>query len=152
MYDDEYYMREALKEAQLAMEAEEVPIGCVVVSDNGRIVGRGHNQIENLHDACVHAELIALSAATDYLNSKYLPHCVIYVTLEPCIMCAGAIGWLQMQRLVYGASDPKKGYTLFSPSPLHPKTKVTNSVLERECSVLITDFFQTRRNEMGRFR
>lgn len=128
MSEDELYMKAALKEAQKAKESDEVPIGAVVVC-NGRIIGRGHNQTELLNEVTAHAEIIAMSAATQTLGAKYLTDCTMYVTMEPCVMCAGALAWAQLSRLVYGASDEKRGYARCSPSLLHPKTKVTTGVL-----------------------
>lgn len=145
--DDEKWMRQALMEAQLAAEEEEVPVGAVVVC-NGKVIGRGHNQTERLCDVTAHAEMLALTAAATNLSGKYLPNCTLYVTVEPCSMCAGALGWSQIGRIVYGASDPKRGYmTFFNPNriPLHPKTVVTSGVLSDECSRLMTEFFKKRR-------
>lgn len=144
---DEYYMFQALSEAQKAAETDEVPVGAVIVSGD-RIIARGHNLTQTLNDVTAHAEMIALTAASESLGAKYLPQCTIYVTVEPCIMCAGAIGWSQMGRLVYGASDPKKGFTKFCESgltPLHPRTIVTEGILAEECSALMTDFFRNKR-------
>ena len=123
MNDDEKYMREALNEAKAALMEDEIPIGAVVVS-NGRIIGRGHNLTETLHDVTAHAEMQAITAASEYLGGKYLNNCTLYVTIEPCVMCAGAIGWSQLGRLVYGATDEKRGYTRYAPEALHPKTEV----------------------------
>ncbi len=147
MNEDERWMRIAIQEAETAVLENEVPVGAVVVC-KGKIVGRGHNMTETLRDVTAHAEMMALTAAANTLGGKYLPECTMYVTVEPCIMCAGAIGWSQMGRLVYGASDPKKGFLSFygnEPSPLHPKTKVDNGILSEECSSLMSDFFRLRR-------
>ena len=144
MSDDERYMKEALQEAHKAMEADEVPVGAVVVAD-GRIIGRGHNLTECLHDVTAHAEMQAITAATDYLGGKYLDKCTLYVTVEPCVMCAGAIGWSQLGRLVYGASDEKRGYTLIAPNALHPKTEVVSGIMETECGNLMRQFFKSKR-------
>ena len=144
MDKDEKYMAEALKEARLSGEEGEIPIGAVVVS-RGRIIGRGHNMTERLHDPTAHAEMIALTAATEAIGGKYLTDCTLYVTVEPCPMCAAALAWAQLGTLVYGAIDPKRGYSLFSPSLLHPKTSVVSGVLAEECSTLISDFFKERR-------
>lgn len=141
---DRYFMQEALREAQKAFNAEEVPIGAVVVSE-GRIIGRGYNQVEHLKDATAHAEMIAITAACDYLGAKYLPECTIYVTIEPCVMCAGALRWVQMKRVVYGASEPKYGHTRVSENLLHPKTEVLRGVLAEECAELMVQFFRARR-------
>lgn len=144
---DEHYMKQALEEARLALEEGEVPIGAVVVT-NDRIVGRGHNLVETLNDVTAHAEMIAITAAAETLGGKYLNECTLYVTVEPCAMCAGALGWAQIGRVVYGASDPKRGFrTVYGNEhgPLHPRTSLTSGVLENECSVLMTDFFKTLR-------
>lgn len=144
MTEDEKYMRMALHEAQLALEAGEIPIGCVIVA-NGQIMGRGHNLTETLHDVTAHAEMQAITAAEETLSGKYLTGCTLYVTVEPCPMCAGAIGWSQLSRIVYGAPDIKRGYTLIAPKALHPKTQVTSHVLADECSALMQSFFQSKR-------
>lgn len=138
------YMKLALGEAQQAFEANEVPVGCIIVAGN-RVVGRGHNLTQTLSDVTAHAEIQAITAAGQTLGGKYLSECTLYVTVEPCVMCAGAIGWAQIGRLVYGASDPKRGYTLFAPKALHPKTQVTAGVLEQECRVLMETFFKKLR-------
>ena len=137
-------MAEALKEAANAAVEDEVPIGAVVVC-NGRIVGRGHNMTERLKDPSAHAEMIAITAATEALGGKYLDSCSLYVTVEPCPMCAGAMNWAQLGELVYGASDPKRGYTRFTPSLLHPKTKVVAGIMDRECGEAVSDFFKNKR-------
>ena len=141
---DEKFMREAMKEAEMAAYEDEVPIGAVVVC-RGRIIGKGHNMTEKLHDATAHAEMIAITAAAEAVGGKYLNDCTLYVTVEPCPMCAGALNWSQIGRIVYGAPDPKRGYSLFSPSLLHPKTGVIGGVLEQECGVLVRDFFMAKR-------
>ena len=141
---DEKFMREAMKEAEMAAYEDEVPIGAVVVC-RGRIIGKGHNMTERLHDATAHAEMIAITAATEAVGGKYLNDCTLYVTVEPCPMCAGALNWSQIGRIVYGAPDPKRGYSLFSPSLLHPKTEVIGGVLEQECGALVRDFFMAKR-------
>jgi len=141
---DEKYMRIALAEAYDADAEGEVPIGAIVVS-RGRIIGKGHNMTERLHDATAHAEMIAITAATEALGGKYLTDCTLYVTVEPCPMCAGAMNWSQVGRVVYGADDPKRGSTLFSPSLFHPKTKVEGGVLSEECSKLVVEFFKRKR-------
>ena len=138
---DENYMRRALNEALIALDKGEVPIGAVIVASNGAIVGRGHNMVETLCDATAHAELQAITAATSTLGDKYLNDCTLYVTVEPCIMCAGAIGWSQVGRVVYGADDPKRGYTTVKGAILHPKTEVARGVLQGECEKLMKDFF-----------
>ena len=144
MTADERYMRKALEEARRAFEADEIPVGAVVVCGD-QIIARGHNLTEMLHDVTAHAEMQAITAAAEHLGGKYLDVCTLYVTVEPCIMCAGAIGWSQLGRLVYGASDPKRGYSFFAPKALHPKTKVVSGVLEEECAALMKEFFQRKR-------
>ena len=141
---DEKYMREALKEAQLALDAGEIPIGAVVVCRD-RIIGRGHNLTETLHDVTAHAEMQAITAACESLGGKYLQDCTLYVTLEPCVMCAGALGWSQCSRVVYGAPEPRRGYQLYAPKALHPKTQVQSGVLEAECLSLLQEFFKSKR-------
>ena len=141
---DEQYMRHALAEARQALQRDEVPIGAVVVCA-GRIIGRGHNLTETLTDATAHAEMQAITAASQYLGGKYLPDCTLYVTVEPCVMCAGAIGWAQIRRVVYGAPDEKRGFTRYAPGALHPKATVTQGVLEDECRRLMQDFFKDKR-------
>lgn len=142
--DDRYYMQKALEQARMAAERGEVPVGAVVVCRD-RIIARAHNLTETLHDVTAHAEMQAITAAADALGGKYLDVCTLYVTVEPCPMCAGAIGWAQTGRLVYGAADPKRGYTLTAPGVLHPKTEVTAGVLADECGELMRSFFQVRR-------
>ena len=142
--DDERFMRAAITEAQVAEAREEVPVGAVVVCRN-RIIARAHNLTETLRDVTAHAEMQAITAAADYLGGKYLNECTIYVTVEPCTMCAGAIGWAQVGKLVYGAGDPKRGYTVYAPDALHPKTQVVKGILAEECSELMRNFFLSRR-------
>ena len=142
--DDERFMRAALSEAGEALGNGEVPVGAVIVS-KGRIIAKGHNMTDQLHDPTAHAEMIAVTAATEALGSRYLEDCTLYVTLEPCPMCAAALNWAQLSRLVYGASDPKRGYTLFSPSLLHPRTEVLSGILAGECSTLVSDYFKEKR-------
>ena len=137
---DEKFMRLALNEARKALDQQEVPIGAVVVADCA-VIGRGHNLVETLSDPTAHAEMQALTAAASTLGGKYLQKCTLYVTVEPCIMCAGAIGWAQVSRVVWGADDPKKGYRRYSGTVFHPKTTVTSGVLAAECEALITSFF-----------
>ena len=141
---DEKYMLEALKEARAAFNEDEIPVGAVVVC-KGRIIGKGHNMTETLHDPTAHAEMIAITAATEAVGGKYLNDCTLYVTVEPCNMCSSALNWAQIGRIVYGALDPKRGYSLYSPSLLHPKTQVQAGVLAEECSALMTDFFKGKR-------
>ena len=141
---DERMMREALAEAFAARDEDEVPIGAVVVH-NGRVISRGHNMTERLGDPTAHAEMIAITSACEAMGGKHLNDCTLYVTIEPCPMCAAALSWAQLGRLVYGASDPKRGYSIFSPSLLHPKTKVNHGVLEKECSSIVSDYFKSKR-------
>lgn len=144
MENDTRYMTMALAEAQKAFAMGEVPVGCVIVAD-GQVVGRGHNQTETLADVTAHAEMQAITAATNTLGGKYLTQCTLYVTVEPCVMCAGAIGWAQVQRVVYGASDEKRGFTVYAPKALHPKCTVSSGVLEAECRELMQSFFAKKR-------
>lgn len=141
LYTDEYFMREALKEAQKALNIGEVPVGAVVVVKN-RIIARAHNQTEKLTDATAHAEMLATTAAANYLGSKYLNECTLYVTLEPCVMCGGALAWVQLGKLVYGASDIQRGYGLIRQPVLHPKTEVVSGVFASEAKALIDHFFK----------
>lgn len=141
---DEKFMQQALNEARTALNKQEVPIGAVIVSE-GRIIGRGHNLVETLQDPTAHAEMQALTAATETLGGKYLPKCTLYVTVEPCIMCAGAIAWAQVGRVVWGADDPKKGYRSYTERVFHPKTEVVRGVLQAECEALMSDFFASLR-------
>lgn len=141
---DSKYMKMALEEAVSAFHAGEIPVGAVVVCQN-QVIARAHNLTETLTDVTAHAEMQAITAATSWLGGKYLDQCTLYVTLEPCIMCAGAIGWSQLGRLVYGASDPKRGYSLFSPGALHPKTAVTAGIMADESEALLKDFFKSKR-------
>ena len=143
-FTDEYFMREALKQARMAFEDGEVPIGAVVVSNN-RVIGRGYNQVERLNDATAHAEMIAITAASQFLGSKYLNDCILYVTLEPCPMCAGAARWTQIGRVVYGAGEPKYGYSRFGNTMLHPKTEVLSGLMQDEAATLMIDFFREKR-------
>lgn len=142
--EDERFMRLALQQANYAAEQGEVPIGAVVVV-NGKVIARSHNMTETLTDPTAHAEMQAITMATDAFGGKYLTDATIYVTVEPCPMCAAALGWAQVGRLVYGASDPKRGYTLYSPNLLHPKTKVSAGILKEECGAIVTEFFKNRR-------
>lgn len=142
--DDVRFMRVALSEAHKAMSANEIPIGCVIVSQ-GQIIGRGHNLTETLEDVTAHAEIQAITAAAQTVGGKYLPDATLYVTVEPCAMCAGAIGWAQISRIVYGAPDPKRGYATYAPRAFHPKATVTSGVLEDECRALIQEFFKSKR-------
>lgn len=141
---DEKFMREALREAKVAESEDEIPIGAVIVFA-GRVIAKGHNMTERLHDPTAHAEMIAITAATEAMGGKYLNDCTLYVTVEPCPMCAAASAWAQVGRIVYGASDPKRGYSLFTPSLLHPKTEVVSGVLAEECGGMVTEFFRNKR-------
>ena len=144
MENDTRYMQIALSEAQKAYAMGEVPVGCVIVAD-GQIVGRGHNLTETLADVTAHAEMQAITAAAGSLGGKYLSQCTLYVTVEPCVMCAGAIGWAQIRRVVYGAADEKRGYRKFAPDVLHPKTEVIEGVCAEESAELMRKFFRDRR-------
>lgn len=143
--DDEKYMKEALREAEAAAMEDEVPVGAVVVC-RGRVIARGHNMTERLNDPTAHAEMIAITAATEAMGGKYLNDCTLYVTVEPCPMCAGALAWSQIGRVVYGAGDPKRGFSLFSPSLLHPRTEVTAGVLADACGQAVSSFFKDKRS------
>jgi len=140
IFTDEYFMREALKEARKAFDLNEVPVGAVVVCQN-KIIGRAHNQTEKLTDSTAHAEMIAITAASNYLGSKYLNECTLYVTLEPCVMCAGALYWVQLQKLVFGANDLQRGYSLIEKNLLHPRTEVAKGLGGVECKELLNQFF-----------
>lgn len=144
MFDNNYFMRQALNEAQKAFDKNEVPIGAVIVAEN-RIIARAHNLTEKLNDVSAHAEMQAITIASDVLGGKYLRNCTLYVTIEPCPMCAAALNWAQITKVVYGASDEKRGYTLFTPSLLHPRTSVTSGVMADECSELMQNFFEKKR-------
>lgn len=141
---DEEYMRRALMEAQAAFDEDEIPVGAVIVCKD-RIISRAHNLTEMLCDVTAHAEMQAITSGANMLGGKYLKDCTLYVTVEPCVMCAGAIGWAQISRVVYGASDEKRGYSKYAPQALHPKTTVTAGVLEEECRTLMQDFFARKR-------
>lgn len=140
----EFFMNEALKEANLALEANEIPIGAIIVA-GGRIIGRGHNLTQRLNDVTAHAEMQAFTAATNFLGAKYLQNCTLYVTLEPCVMCAGAAFWTQISSIVFGAHDPQRGFTRLNTPLLHPKTEIQGGVMEKQCANLIRDFFATKR-------
>ncbi len=143
-FDDVYFMKQALVEAQNAAAEGEVPVGAVVVCNN-QIIARSHNQTELLNDTTAHAEMLAITAATGVLGAKYLTNCSLYVTVEPCIMCAGAIGWSQLSKVVYGASDEKRGFQEYAPKAMHPKTEVIRGVMEKECATLMQEFFRKKR-------
>ena len=140
-------LQRALQEARAAFDEDEIPVGAVIVCRD-QIIARGHNLTETLHDVTAHAEMQAITAAANSLGGKYLNDCTLYVTVEPCIMCAGAIGWSQLGRLVYGAADPKRGYSVFAPQALHPKTVVESGVLAEECGALMQDFFRRKRKKI----
>lgn len=146
IFSDEYFMNEALKQALRAIEQEEVPVGAVVVNQN-RIIARAHNMSQQLNDVTAHAEMIAITAASNHLGAKYLNECTLYVSLEPCVMCAAALKWAQLARLVFAAPDPKEGFSRMSQNLLHKKTEVVPGILENEASVLLKQFFQQRRNQ-----
>lgn len=141
---DEYYMQRALEQARLAFDKDEVPVGAVVVCRD-RIIARAHNLTETLNDVTAHSEMQAITAAANALGGKYLDACTLYVTVEPCVMCAGALGWAQTGRVVYGAADPKRGFSAFAPQALHPKTQLTAGVLADECGELMKRFFKKKR-------
>ncbi|MCO6485980.1 MAG: nucleoside deaminase [Saprospiraceae bacterium] len=144
VYDDAYFMEQALAEARLAFERDEVPVGAVITC-NDRIIARAHNTTEQLLDVTAHAEILCITAASGHLGSKYLQECTLYVTLEPCVMCAGALHWAQIGRIVYGADDEKRGFMRFGKSLLHPATKVECGILQEECSALLKSFFREKR-------
>jgi tRNA(adenine34) deaminase len=144
LFSDEYFMKEALKEAQKAYDADEVPIGAVIVHDN-KIIARGHNLTERLNDVTAHAEMQAITSAANYIGGKYLNECVLYVTIEPCPMCAGALSWSQISKIVWGADDEKKGFSKIDHQMLHPKTRVSNGVLQEQCGELMKRFFKEKR-------
>lgn len=144
MADDNFYMKKALEEAQLAFNEDEIPVGAVVVCGD-RIIARAHNLTETLTDVTAHAEMQAITAAANALGGKYLNECTLYVTMEPCVMCAGAIGWSQMKRLVFGATDEKRGYRRFAPDALHPRTEVVSGIMAEEAANLLKTFFKNKR-------
>lgn len=141
---DEQFMKRALQEAQAAFDEDEIPIGAVIVCQ-GRIISRAHNLTEMLHDVTAHAEMQAITSGANMLGGKYLKDCTIYVTVEPCVMCAGALGWAQVSKVVYGAKDEKRGYSKFAPGALHPRTTVISGILEEECKQLMQTFFEGKR-------
>lgn len=143
-FSDEYFMKKAFAEAVQAFDEGEIPVGAVVVANN-KIIARAHNLTETLNDVTAHAEMQAITAAANLLGGKYLNDCTLYVTLEPCAMCAGALGWAQTGRIVYGASDPKRGFRKFAPNALHPKTEIKSGILETECGELLQEFFRKKR-------
>ncbi len=141
---DEYFMKKAFDEAQIAFDKGEIPVGAIVVCNN-KIVAKAHNLVETLNDVTAHAEILAISSAAEYLGGKYLPECTIYITLEPCVMCSGALQWAQIGRVVYGAKDETRGYNKNAPNALHKKTKITSGILEEECSNILKEFFSKKR-------
>ena len=143
-FDDTYFMNEAFKEAEKALEKDEVPVGAVIVCDN-QIIARAHNYTETLNDATAHAEMQAFTSASDFLGGKYLNECVLYVTLEPCVMCGGASYWAQIKKIVFGASDEKRGFSSLSENILHPKTEIVSGIEKDKCAKLLTDFFKSKR-------
>ena len=144
IYSDDYFMGQALREAEKAREAGEIPVGAVVVCQK-QIIARAHNQTQVLNDVTAHAEIMAITSASSYLGNKYLSECTLYVTLEPCIMCAGALSWAQLDRVVYGASDEKRGFMRYGKELLHPKTKLEFGIKHDECAALMTEFFAQKR-------
>jgi tRNA(adenine34) deaminase len=148
LFSDEYFMNEALKEVQKALSQEEVPVGAIVVNQN-RVIARAYNMTQQLNDVTAHAEMIAITAASNYLGAKYLKECTLYVTLEPCVMCAAAMKWAQLDRLVFAALDPREGFTRMKPGLLHKKTVYTAGILEREASALLKEFFQNQRKNQN---
>jgi tRNA(adenine34) deaminase len=144
IFSDEHYMREALKEAQKAFDADEVPVGAIIVCEN-KIIARAHNLTERLTDVTAHAEMQAITSAAHYIGGKYLNECTLFVTLEPCVMCAGALHWSQMKKIVFGAHDPKRGYLRLEKNILHPKTEIVGGLLEKESSQLLKSFFLKKR-------
>ena len=143
-FSDEYFMKQALAEARIAAEEDEVPVGAVIVCGD-RIIARAHNQTERLNDPTAHAEMIAITSATSALGAKYLTDCRLYVTVEPCVMCAGAIGWSQLSAVIYGTPDEKRGFTKYAPKALHPKTEVCGGIMESECAGEMKTFFKDKR-------
>ncbi len=143
-FDDDYFMREALKQAYLAYDEGEIPVGAVMVCD-GRILAKGYNMTEKLKDVTAHAEMLVITSASNHIGGKYLTECALYVTVEPCVMCAGATQWTQIGKIVYGATDEKRGFTKYSKKILHPKTKIVTGILEKECKELMVRFFEMRR-------
>ncbi len=145
VFSDSHFMKEAFKEAQKAFDENEVPVGAIIVCDN-KIIARAHNMTERLNDVTAHAEMIAFTSATDFLGGKYLNECTLYVTLEPCVMCAGASYWTQLKKVVYGASDEKRGFAKHQENLLHPKTEIVKGIMEQDCSKILKTFFQQKRD------
>ncbi|NPA67770.1 MAG: nucleoside deaminase [Chlorobi bacterium] len=146
MFTDEYFMKQALLQAKIAADKGEVPVGAVVVCNN-KIISKAHNLTETLNDATAHAEMLAITAASDYLGAKYLKDCILYVTVEPCVMCAGAAYWAQIGKIVYGTEDDKRGFSVFNKTIIHPKTEIIPGILQNECKQLISDFFYSLRGK-----
>ena len=144
VFSDERFMKEAFKEAQKALELDEVPVGAVIVFQN-KVIARAHNYTEHLNDVTAHAEMQAFTAAADFLGGKYLDECTLYVTLEPCVMCAGAAFWTQIGKIVFGAADPRRGYRSVNSSIIHPKTEIVNGIMAEECGQIVVDFFKEKR-------
>ncbi|WP_394995888.1 nucleoside deaminase [Emticicia sp.] len=145
LYSHEYFMAKALDLAIQAGKAGEIPVGAIVVVGGSKIIGKGNNQTEQLNDVTAHAEILAITAASQFLGAKYLKECTLYVTLEPCVMCAGALHWSQIERVVYGASDSKRGFSRVSPNILHPKTQIIKNILETDCEMILKNFFMSLR-------
>ena len=148
LYTDEYFMKQAMQQAELAKDKDEVPVGAVIVCQN-KVIARAHNLTERLNDVTAHAEMQAFTSAAEYIGGKFLHECTLYVTLEPCIMCAGASYWTRISRVVYGASDPKRGFQRIETNLLHPKTNFVAGVMQKECSTILTEFFEQKRRESG---
>jgi len=146
IFSDEHFMKEAFKEAQKGYQEDEVPVGAIIVCDN-KIIARAHNMTERLNDVTAHAEMLAFTSATDFLGGKYLNECTLYVTLEPCVMCAGASYWTQLKKIVFGASDEKRGFSKHQENLLHPKTEIIKGILEENCSFILKEFFSKKRNQ-----
>ena len=145
VFSDEHFMKEAFKQAEIAMSEGEIPVGAVITLNN-RIIARGYNQTEKLNDFTAHAEMIAFTSASEFLGSKYLDKCTLYVTLEPCVMCAGASFWTRIGKIVYGASDLSRGYSRLQEKVLHPKTQVKSGVIQTQCEIILEEFFKNKRN------
>ncbi len=143
-FSDEYFMQQALNEAKIAAQKDEIPVGAIVVC-NKQIISRAHNLTETLNDVTAHAEMLAITAATEYLGGKYLNECTLYVTLEPCVMCAGALMWSQIGKIAFGAKDEKRGFSRHTPPIKHPKTEIKSNILDQECSEIVKNFFKTKR-------
>ena len=146
MFDDEYFMKQALKQAKMAEEKDEVPVGAVIVCKN-RIISKAHNLTETLNDVTAHAEMQAFTSAANFIGGKYLKECTLYVTIEPCVMCAGASYWTQIGKIVYGAKDEKRGYSIYSQQILHPATKVNEGIMEKECAEIMQNYFRKKRKK-----